>query len=184
MAVNPITSPRLFDTFTLDYLPCPAGKTVIKSGGNRQLEFSEQQAPLTTGAMTVLRFEKIAHVTYTAHLWLPEHFDRWDPWMAMLNAGKEKRPPRVYVCVDPRTIHNKLTLLTYEEVGPLMQPEPGKAEYTYDMQFIEWRRPKPIGGPVKPPENPLEQEILGQEMANRAMTDALKVLEAAEAAKK
>lgn len=142
---TPLTNPEAFDIFTLDGVKSP-GLSKIKSGGDRPHDWQDQRAPGYAGAFTVDRGELLTRIVYEIKLWLPEHFEAWEPWVAMLTEGKERRPPRRYTLVDLRTVHNKIRTVSYGNVGPQMQG--GSGEWLYEVTLKEIQRRKPIGGAV------------------------------------
>lgn len=178
MSVNPITSPRVHDTFTLDGEACP-GLTTITSGGAREQEWQEGQTPGEREATVNFRIEKIARVTYDVQVWKGAQFDAWEKFIAMLNAGKARRPPRVYTINDPRTVHNGIKLVAYASCGPQKLVSPGK--WSYELSFVEKPKRKPIGGAVKAPANAVEAKIKELGDDNTALAAQLAALQAAQA---
>ncbi len=177
-APNPITHPRLFDSFSLDGKRAPGGLARIKNGGNRAMEYQEAQTPGEVGANLILRFQHVSRITYGIELWTKEHFDTWNPWIADIMAGKDLRPnPRVYKLQDARVAHNKINLLVFTECSSLLDLAPGK--WCYEVSFGEKPKQKRIGGPVKAPANSVEAKIAALGAENKALDAQLAALNAA-----
>ncbi|MEO5730974.1 MAG: hypothetical protein ABI134_33660, partial [Byssovorax sp.] len=156
-APNPITHPRVFDTFTIDKTKAP-GLTRIKSGGERKMEYQKAQTPGEVGTNLILRYQDVSSITYTIELWKSEHFAEWDAFIAPIMAGKDLRPnPRVWKLQDLRVAHNRIQLLVFTECSAQLQLAPGK--WGYDLSFGEKPKKKLIGGPVKAPANAVEAKI-------------------------
>lgn len=178
MSINPITSPETHDTFTLDRVPCP-GLTTISGGGAREQEWQDGQTPGEREATVNFRIEKIARVTYTVEVWKVVGFNDWEKFIAMLNAGKARRPPRVYTINDPRIAHNGIRLVAYASCGPQLRGPPGK--WSYELSFVEKPKRKAIGGAVKAPANAVEAKIKEISDDNTALAAQLAALQAAQA---
>jgi hypothetical protein len=181
VSTNPITSPRTHDTFTLDGVVCP-GLTTITAGGAREQEWQEGQTPGETTANVNFRIEKIARVTYTVEVWKVAGFDAWTTFIAMLNAGKARRPPRVYTINDPRLAHNAIKLVAYASCGPQKLGSPGK--WSYELSFVEKPPRKKIGGAIKAPANAVEAKIKEISDDNKALAGQLATMQAAQKAGK
>lgn len=166
---NPIQNPGGYDYFTLDGVKSP-GVSRIKSGGDRAENWQNQQAPGFAGAFTVFRYEEISKVTYEIVLLSQDQFAAWETFVAMLNEGKDRRPPRVYTLVDLRVAHNKITSVAYASASALQQPTPGEAKWIFEVTFTEYKKRKPTGGPVQPPRNSIEQKIDALNKENQALT--------------
>jgi hypothetical protein len=177
-APNPITHPRLFNTFTVDNTPAP-GLARIKSGGNRAMEYQEAQTPGEVGANLILRFQHVTRITYLIELWTKEHFAAWDAFIAPIMIGKDLRPPRVWQLQDPRVAHNKINLLVFTECSAQLELAPGK--WGYELSFGEKPKQKKIGGPVKAPANAVEAKIAELSKSNASLQGKLDVLAGAKA---
>ncbi|MFT3773015.1 MAG: hypothetical protein QM820_47130 [Minicystis sp.] len=180
---DPIRNPTAYDFFTIDGVKSP-GVSRIKSGGDRAENWQNQQAPGFAGAFTVFRYEEISKLTYEIDLFSTEQFAEWETFVAMLNEGKDRRPPRVYTLVDLRVAHNKITSVAYASVSALQQPTPGEAKWTFEVTFTEYRKRKPTGGPVQPPRNSIETKIDELNKDNAALTKQRDAAFAAARAKK
>ena len=153
---DPYSSPELYDFFTLDGVQHP-GVSWVESGGERAEEFQDQQVPLTTGAMTVFRFEPNGEITYTIKLWKKEHFATWRTLVAVLQAGKNRRPqPRVYVLADARLEDVQMTTVSFQRLGPRQVRRGG--ETLVKLTLKEVRKQKPYGG-VPVPKDPNDAVI-------------------------
>jgi hypothetical protein len=181
VSTNPITTPRAYDTFTLDGTVCP-GIARIKSGGNREQEWQEQQTPGQTGANIVFRYEKVARITYMVEVWAGTQFDAFAAFLSMLAAGKDRRPVRVYTLLDLRVAHNRIRNVAYWNCGPQEQLEPGK--WGFELAFVEKPKRKPMGGPLQAPRNAIEEKIAQLSAENNFLGSTLDVLNAARRAGK
>jgi hypothetical protein len=176
--LTPRTAPTAHDIFTLDGLASP-GLSRIEGGGDRVMDWQDQQAPGFAGAFSFQRFEKIATVTYLIELWEDEHFLRWEAWIAMLNEGRQRRPPRAYTLVDLRLSHNAITTVGLESCSAQKLIRP--TVWGYSLTFHEFRKRQPVGGPLRPPDRQdvelerlnaeakaLDAQLAGLEAAHRA----------------
>lgn len=152
--MTPLEQPFAYDTITLDQ-QLVALACIIKSGGEREMDFQIQQAPGFGGAFTVMRLEQISAVEYEFHMWLPVHFLAWDGLVAMLNAGRKKRPPRVYKLGDLRLAGTEITDIACVGIGPQFIVSPGK--WGRVVKFTEYRKRRPVGGPLRP--GPLDAAV-------------------------
>jgi hypothetical protein len=145
-ATNPIDTPEAFDTFTLDGRKAP-GLATLQGGGNRKDKIEQQQAPDGTGAFTLVKGAEMSAPTYLIEVWLAEHFKALGPWLDMLNAGRRRRPPRVYKYADQRTAHNGISAVVVEDIGPLAKIGPRK--WGIAVAFQEYKKRRPYGGAPK-----------------------------------
>jgi hypothetical protein len=178
---NPLNNPRSFDIFTLDGVPSP-GLSKIQSGGDRAETWQDQQAAGFAGAFTTFRGEQLSQISYNIELTTPDHFKAWDAYVAMLNEGKDRRPPRQYTLVDLRVAHNKITQVSYAKIGAQSNPSPGK--WIYEVVFKENKKRKPIGGAPKGPRDKNEAKIEALNSENKALTAQRDAAFAAARAKK
>lgn len=177
MSTNPIKDPRSHDVFALDSVTCP-GLSTIKSGGDREQEWQQQPQLLSTSVNIVLRKELPSSITYLIEIWAGPQFERWDSFIAMLNAGKAKRPPRVYRLSDLRIAHNGINQVVYGSCGPQLKLAPGK--WGYELTLKEKPKVKAIGGPAQPAKSELEKR---NEALNATVVDLSKQLAALQAGK-
>jgi hypothetical protein len=165
---NPIENPSIYNYFLLGGVRSP-GLATIESGGDRAMKWENQQSPLTAGAITIFKGEEISKVSYTLTLWTPEHFTAWDAFASMLRAGSKKRPPQVWDLVDPALLHAEIKSVALATLSPAPK-KVAPSKWTVSVEFTEYRKPKPSGGPVKPAQNE-------QEKANEALNNDNKALE-------
>ena len=173
--MTPLEQPYVYDTITLDQ-QLVALACIIKGGGGRTVEFQNQQAPGFGGAFTVMRMEQISTVDYEFHMWLPVHFQAWDRLVAMLNAGRKKRPPRVYKLGDLRLAGTEITDIACVGIGPQFIVTPGK--WGRVVKFTEYRKRRPIGGPLAP-KSAREEKIDALNTENKALEVQLAAAKAA-----
>jgi hypothetical protein len=162
---NPIKDPRSHDIFSLDGVDCP-GLSTIKSGGDREQEWQQQAVMLSTSVNIVLRKELPSSITYLIEVWSGPQFTRWEAFIAMLNQGKAKRPPRVYRLSDPRVAHNAINQVVYGSCSAQQKLAPGK--WGYELKLLEKPKAKPLGGPAQPAKTEQERrnDALNQEAVN------------------
>jgi hypothetical protein len=177
MSTNPITDPRSHDVFALDGVTCP-GLSTIKSGGAREQDWQQQPQMLSTSVNLVLRKELPSEITYLIEVWSGPQFAAWETFIAMLNAGKAKRPPRVYKLSDLRVSHNGINQVVYGSCSAQMKLAPGK--WGYELTLKEKPKVKPIGGPAQPAKSEQEKR---NEALNATVVDLSKQLAALQAGK-
>lgn len=142
---NPITSPDLYNFYTLNGTRTP-GVVEITSGGERDLNWTKQQGVFTVGASTILRYEEIAEVTFRHKLWTPADFVAFDAQVTMLNAGVDTRPPKAWTLGCERLKHCRISAVSLRKVAPLLGVRSGP--FTQDLTYIAYKKPKPFGGPL------------------------------------
>lgn len=176
--INPIDNPELYDRFALDLIEVP-GLTRIVGDGEREEEWQDQQAPLTTGANTIFRYELNGKVTYEIVLWERVHFDRWAPFVAMLNEGKARRPrPRIYVLDDRRLDDTEILTAGFAKLGPRLTMGRG-GPWAHRLTLKEVRTQKQQGGAAQQPKNAVEQAIEDLSKENNTLNKQLAAAAAA-----
>lgn len=145
--MTPLEAPEIFDLIFLDATRSP-GLCVHTGGGERKQKWEAQQAPMFTGAYVIFRGEEISTLEVRFELWRPEHFAAWKEFAAMLRAGAKKRPPRSYALTDLTVEDSEIKQVALASIGRQEKLAPGKWGYT--VTFTEYRKPKPIGGPLAP----------------------------------
>lgn len=148
-----LDDPRARDFFTLDGDQSPGLATII-SGGERKIEIVDQGQPLTLGKNTVVRSIENIVITYGFKLGIGKTdedraatFKKRDTWIAMLEEGARRRPPRVYKLSDLNCPW--LTRVCLQGFKPQTALAPG-GPWDWALTLHEYNRVKPFGGPLKP----------------------------------
>jgi len=177
---NPIDQPWLYDYITIDDEKVPV---LVKhaSGFDREVVVEQQQSPGYAGAYTVVKQEKLMEGTFRFMCWLPAHFATMDALIARFNAGKLKRPPRVYRIGDAAVAHNQLKQIVIGKISPLIEVSHSPIMYAYDIGVFEYRKRRPIGGVAVPEKTADDTKIELQEATNKAGAEALASMEKARA---
>jgi hypothetical protein len=172
---NPIDQPWLYDYITLDDEKIAV--LVKRTGGfDREQVVEQQQSPGYAGAYTVVKQEKLIEGTYRFMCWEPAHFTTMGALIARFNAGKQKRPPRVYRLGDPAVAHNQLKQIVIGKISPLIEVSHSPIMYAYDIGVYEYRKRKPIGGVAVPEKTATDKQIelvAAQNAALQGQLDAL-----------
>lgn len=153
---NPLKNPKAYNAITLDGEVSP-GLCERKSGGNRKQKVDIQMAPGFAGWFTLFKGWEVSRVTYQFILWRDEHFDAWKKFHAMLKAGADKRPPRVYKLVDLNVNPNGITKVAVEELGARERIAPTK--WAHEVTFLEFKKKKPTGGLPKEPKTQNQKDF-------------------------
>lgn len=177
---TPLDSPEMFDLIFLDGTRSP-GLCIRTGGGERKQKWEAQQAPMFAGAYVIFRGEEISTLEVRFELWLPEHFTAWKAFAAMLRAGAKKRPPRVYALTDLTVEDSEIKQVALASIGRQEKLAPGKWGYT--VTFTEYRKPKPIGGPLAP-KSDRDKKIEALNDENKALAVQLAAAKAAARANK
>ncbi len=149
-APNVRQRPAAFDAFFLDGDTSP-GISEIESGGDAADDITDQRQLLTKGATTVDRGWINSEVTYRLILLTDADLAKWLAWERMFLEGRNRTPnPRNYLLQDLR--FGWVTRVIFQRMTPQKRDKPG-GPWLRLLTLHEYRRPAPIGGPIRPSPN-------------------------------
>jgi hypothetical protein len=174
-APNVRQAPAAYDIFYLDGDTSP-GVSEVDNGGDAADDIQDQRQLLTKGAFTVDRGWVNASITYKLTLITDADLAKWAAWEKMFLEGRNRTPNvRNYLYQDLRGGWVKRVI--FERMTMQKKEKPG-GPWIRTLTLHEYRRPAPIGGPIKPADA-LDKVILGNEATLKDLNQQLAQAQAA-----